>query len=69
MAPAGDRGEMMTENHPAIRRHKIFAVILHDRRRRALVIQDQNFRREPFAVEAIADREGAQPGDDDPEAR
>ena len=58
----GDRGKMMAENHPAIRRDKILAVILHDRRRGALIVQDQNLRRQPFAVETIADREGAKPG-------
>ena len=63
---SGDRGKMMAENHPAICRDKIFAVVLHDRRRRAFVVQDQDLCRQPFAVKAIADGESAEPGDDDP---
>ena len=63
----GDRGEVMAENHPAICRNEIFSIIVHDRRRGAFIIQDENFCREPFAVEAIADRERAKPGRDDPE--
>ena len=63
----GDGGEMMTECHPAIRRHEILAVILHDRGRRALVVQDEDFGREPFAVKTIADRRSHRARDDDPE--
>ena len=61
-----DRGKVMAENHPAICRDKIFAIGLHDGRRRALVIEDKNFGREPFAVETIADGESAQSCDHDP---
>ena len=66
-AGPGDRGEMMTERHPAIGRHEILAVIHHERGRGALVVQDENFCREPLAVEAIADRGRAKPGGHDPE--
>ena len=34
----GDGGKMMTENHPAVGRHKIFAVVLHHSRCRTLVV-------------------------------
>ena len=57
----------MTEDHPAVRRHKILAVVLHDRRRRALLIEHEHLCRQPFAVETIANRECAQARDDDPE--
>src|SRR5262249_50235268 len=58
---------MMTENHPAIRRHEIFAVILHHRRRRTLIVEDEHFRRDPFAVEAITDCRRAKSRCDNPE--
>ena len=35
---AGDRSEMMAEDHPAICRHKIFAVVFYNRGRRTLVV-------------------------------
>ena len=57
----------MTENHPAVRRHKIFPVIPDNSRRRALVIEHENLRREPFAVEPITDRGPTKSGDDNPE--
>ena len=62
-----DRGKVVAENHPAIGRDKIFAVILHHRRSGALVVQDQDLGRQPFAVETIADREGAKAGGDNPQ--
>ena len=66
-ARPGDRSEMMTENHPAICRNKILSIFMRDRGRGALIVQDQDLRCQPFAVEAIADREGAKPRDDDPQ--
>ena len=60
-ARPGDRREMMAEHHPAICWNEILPVILHDRWRGAFVIENQHFRRQPFAVEAVADRERAQP--------
>ena len=53
---SGNGGEMMTENHPAIRWHIILVVISQNSRRGALLIQNEHFGREPFAVKAIADR-------------
>src|SRR5438552_18310648 len=57
---------MMAENHPAIRRYEIFSVILHDGRRRALIIEHENFRRDPFAIEPVADRRCAKSRGHDP---
>ena len=64
----GNGRKVMTKNHPAVRRHEILAVIAHEGGRGALIIKDEQFRRQPLAVEAVTDRERAQPGDDDPES-
>src|SRR5205085_6605928 len=58
---------MVTESHPAIRRHEIFAIISYNCRGGAFVIEHEHFGREPFAVEPITDRSRAKSGDDDPE--
>ena len=63
----GDGGEVVTENHPAIRRHEIFAVVLHDGRRRSLIVEQKYLGRQPFAVKTIADRERTESGHDNPE--
>src|SRR5207248_9545712 len=63
----GDGSEMMSKNHPAVRRHEIFAVVLHQSGSGALVIKQEHFAREPLRIETITDREGAQPRDDNPE--
>ena len=55
-AGTGDGSEMMPERHPAVRRHEILAVIHHERGRGAVVVEHENFRREPLAVKAITDR-------------
>src|SRR5437870_374992 len=57
---------MMTENHPTICRHEIFAVVSDDRRGGAFVIQHQHFRREPLAIKTVADGKRAQSGDNYP---
>ncbi len=57
----------MTKRHPAIRRDEILAVIHHERGRGAVVVEHENFGREPLAVEAITDRGRAQAGGHDPE--
>ena len=57
---------MMAEDDPAIRRHKIFAVVFDDRWRGALVIQRQHLRCQPFAVEPVTDRRRAKSSDDYP---
>jgi len=56
----------MTEHHPAIGRHEVFAVVLDDRRSGALVIEHQDLGREPFAVKPIANRRCARTGNHDP---
>src|SRR4029079_7584264 len=58
---------MMSKNHPTIRRHKIFAVVLHQGGSGALVVQQKHLAGEPLRIETITYREGAQPRDDDPE--
>ena len=58
---------MMTEHHPSIRRHKILAVVLHNRWCRTFVIQNEHLRRQPFAIKTIADRGRAKARRDDPE--
>ena len=62
-----DGSEVVTENHPAICRDKIFSVILHKCRGSAFVIENENFGGEPFGIETVADSESAQAGDNDPE--
>src|SRR5204863_9828363 len=65
---SGNRRKMMSKHHPAIRWHVIFVVISHNCRRGALLIQHEHFGREPFAVKTVADRESAEPCDDDPQS-
>ena len=61
-ARPGDRRKMMAENHPTIYpEQEILSIRPRDRRRGALVVQDEDFRRQPFAVEAIADRDAQSP--------
>ena len=64
---SGDGREMMPENHPAIGRDKIFTVVLDQRGSGPLVVQHKHPGSEPFGIKTIADREGAQSSDDDPE--
>ena len=56
---AGDGRKVMTESHPAIGRHEILAVFLHDRGRGPLVVQHEHLYRQPPAVETVADRQSA----------
>src|SRR5207253_8516989 len=57
---------MMSKNHPTIRRHKIFAVVLHESGSGALVVQQKHLAGEPLRIETITYREGTQPRHDDP---
>ena len=65
-AGTGDGGEMMSECHPAVRRHEILAVIHYERGRRPVVVEHENFCREPLAVKAITDRGRAEAGSHNP---
>src|SRR5207248_8482064 len=62
-----NRSEMMAENHPAIRWHKIFPIISYNRRRGVLLLEHEHFGPTPSAVEAVRKRGAAKSGHDDPE--
>src|SRR5205823_12978941 len=64
---SGDGSKMMSKDHPTIRRHEIFAVVLYQSGSGAFVIKQKHLTGKPLGIETITDREGAQPRDDDPE--
>jgi hypothetical protein len=53
---SGNRCKMMSKNHPAIRWHIILIVVSQNCRRGALLIQNEYFGCEPFAVKTVANR-------------
>src|SRR5438046_360396 len=57
---------MMPENHPAVRWHIIFAVVLQNSWRGSFVIQHQYFCRQPFAVKTVADAKRTKARNNDP---
>ena len=52
---SGDRGEMVAEDDPAIRRHVVVAVVESNGRRGAVRVERENLRRNEFAIEAVGD--------------
>ena len=64
---AGDRGEMVAEQHPAGRRMVVVAVGAGVRRRRPAVVQDHDPRRDERAVVAVGDGEDPEDREDDVE--
>ena len=57
---AGDRREMMAEQHPLVRRHEVVAVLLRVRRRDARVVERHHLGGQERAVVAIGDRDDAE---------
>ena len=57
---AGDRGEVVAEEHPLGGRVEVRAVVLRMRRRLARVVQHPDARRDERAVVAIGDRQDAE---------
>ena len=64
---SGNCRKVMAENHPAIRWHIIFTVILQDCRCGALLIKHEHLCCQPFAVEAIANGQRAKSSQNNPE--
>ncbi len=66
-AGAGDGGEVVSEDDPAVCRDEVLSVLLRHRGGSAPVVEDEDLGHEPLAVEAIGDGERAEPRDDEPE--
>jgi len=62
---AGNRGEMVAEEHPPRRRKIIRAVVLGVRGRDARIVQHPELGSDEGAVVAVRDDENAKDGDDD----
>src|SRR5206468_7638809 len=62
---AGDRGEVMAEEHPARGREKIRAVILDMRRRHARVVENPQSGGDEGAVVPVRDDQDAENRDDE----
>ena len=62
---AGDRREMMAEEHPAVRRIVVCAVVLPVRRRDARVVERHHLGGDERAVVPVGDRQNAQDGKHD----
>ena len=65
---AGDGGEMVAEDDPFIGGHEVVAVVEALGGRGAAVVESQHFRGDEFRIEAVADRVGADGGDDEPDS-
>ena len=65
-AGAGDGGEMMAEQHVAVGRHVIEAVVVAIRRRRPLRVDAEHLVGDEQRVEAVGDEVDAHRGDDEP---
>src|SRR5207244_2463321 len=65
-ARARDRGEVVAEDDPAIRRDEVATVVQALGRSEARVIESEDARRDERAVEAVADGVGAEGGDEQP---
>src|SRR4029450_6360021 len=50
---AGDRSEMRSGCHPAIRWHIIFVVVSQNSGRCTLLIENEHFGRQPFAIKTV----------------
>ena len=59
-AGAGDGGEVVAEQHPAVGGHEVLAVGEAVRRGDARVVEDEDARGDECGVEAVADGERAQ---------
>ena len=66
-AGAGDRGEVMAEQHQSMRRMVVVAVVADVRRRHPRVVERHDPRRDERAVVAIRDRQDAKDRQDDVE--
>ena len=63
---AGDRREVVAEEHPSVRRHEVAAVVEPLGRRRARGVELEHRVGDEPRVEAVGDEIGADRGDDEP---
>ena len=67
-AGTGNRGKVMAEHDPAVRRNKVFPVGVADCRRAAFIVERQDIGQQPCGMEAVSDGKCADPGNYQPES-